>query len=341
MDLLGRLDKLRCHKTTSEASANLNLSTTALPPQKMISLLVFAVVMVTGTINCYKLSRTSVGRPISVILRSPHQSAQKGIPIILQSKVPTVQSIKRSLKGLGGNAKLSLSIFLKSPTEKKLLIMAYPLTIVLLYLLFTSTMVAVQMKRLAAFFTDLVNSMDISIRKTSQNISVLNKSFEKAKVEDMNTADKNIILESQLKEAEESKRNASDAYIAQARRDIEAKLQFIIQAEEKVKDMKVKEEEARQLSAALSVAAESFLVTSLATSDAALLGGEQEQSSIVVIKENLDHLPVMDITLNIPSSAVAGTTKSLSSADATVAMLFILAVSSPVLQVIHQYMISA
>lgn len=309
----------------------------------MLSQVVLAVLMISGTINCFIISSTSVGRPIRVTLRSPNQMCiQKRFPVILQSKAPTLQSLNRSLRALGGDVKLSLSLFIKSPTEKKLMIMAYPLTIVLLYLLFTSTLVAVQTKRLAAFFSNLVNSMDISIRKTSQNVSVLNKSFEKAKVEDMNTADKNVILESRLKEAEEINRIASDASIAQARRDIEAKLQFIIQAEEKVKDMKVKEEEARQLSAALSVATESSSVASLASAEAVPhVGGEQRQSSIVIIEEDLDHLPVMDITLNIPSSAVASTTKSLSSADATVAMLFILAVSSPVLQVIHQYMISA
>lgn len=185
--------------------------------------------------------------------------------------------------------------------------------------------------------------MNISIRKTEQNVSVLNKSFAKAKVEDINLVDKNIILESQLKEEEESNRIASDASMAQARKDIEAKLQFIIQAEEKVKQMKEKEKEveAHQLSIAASVLVRPATIIPLTSSEEAIYVDEQKQSSVIYIEKDPQDLPLQETLLNLPSIAITSTTTTLSSADATVAMLFILAVSSPVLQIIHQFMISA
>lgn len=310
--------------------------------------LIIAGLSILGNVQCFRLSSTSP--TLSALrLRNFHLKRQdlmcvvKGSSAVIRPRKPTLERISESLRAAGGEVKLSLTLFLKSSMEKKFLIMAYPLTIILLYLLFTSTLVTVQINRMIASFSNLVNSMNISIRKTEQNVSVLNKSFAKAKVEDINLVDKNIILESQLKEEEESNRIASDASMAQARKDIEAKLQFIIQAEEKVKQMKEKEKEveAHQLSIAASVLVRPATIIPLTSSEEAIYVDEQKQSSVIYIEKDPQDLPLQETLLNLPSIAITSTTTTLSSADATVAMLFILAVSSPVLQIIHQFMISA
>ena len=267
--------------------------------------------------------------------------APVAVPSKKLSELLSVQNINQSLRAAGGQLRLSANLFLQSSMEKKIVTLAYPLTIVLLYLLFTSTFVSVQSKKMMISLGDFAKSIDVSIRKTGKNVSALARSFAKAKAEDSSVAIMNTIDESESKEAAAAAKQASDNYIMQAKKDIELKLQFIIQEEEKVKLIKRQEEEALQLTVAASSSVVEEVVVLKSVEESVLVAQVQEISLPLIAEIKSQIIPLKDSIVVVASSAIAKPIKALNSADATVAMLFILAVGSPLLQVLHQYITSA
>ena len=75
--------------------------------------------------------------------------------------------------------------------------------------------------------------------------------------------------------------------------------------------------------------------------ESVLVAQVQEISLPLIAEIKSQIIPLKDSIVVVASSAIAKPMKALNSADATVAMLFILAVGSPLLQVLHQYITSA
>jgi hypothetical protein len=211
-------------------------------------------------------------------------------------------------------------IFLQASLEKKIIVLAYPLTVILLYLLFTSTLVTVHFESMMSSMSSLIVK---SMHKTSQKVSKLTESFAKAKSADEKTNEEKIASDSLIEQAI----LATDALIAQAKKEIEAKLLFIAQSEEKVKLQKA-EEEAKQMVADAN--ADALLIK--AENDFRIVAeAEQIRLNLLFTVEEKD-----TASLNIPSNASVASKSTTSGADATVAMFFILVLGSPLFQVLQQ-----
>lgn len=122
----------------------------------------------------------------------------------IQSSLPTKSAI--------GVMKHSFQKYSESSLEKKLVIVAYPLTVLLIYVIFTSTFVVTS-------FYNFFQSLQKSLRETRAE-TLIQKNIE------VDAKRWNIVHNSQL---------VVQIALAKAKKDIEAKLSYIVQDEMKAK----------------------------------------------------------------------------------------------------------
>ena len=263
----------------------------------------------------------------------------------IQSLTAVGTEIKRSTGSflqtpVAVEVKRFIGVFLQLPSEKKLVIVAYPLTAILLYLIVSSNFIAVQYKRVSSWSSIFFKSFG----KANQNVPNLSASLAMGKTEGEMIAKKDSRESSRVQMSEKSARAISDAATVQAKKDIEARLAFIIESEEKAKLLKVASE-IEQIDVAIATSVVVAAVTEPMVAAAAVVSpvaDEVKGKLIAEIKEDVTAIQKTQKTLfDIPSSSLISPSLSKNQADAAVAMLFILAVGSPLLQVLHQYMTSA
>lgn len=264
----------------------------------------------------------------------------------IQSLTAVGTEIKRSTGSflqtpVAVEVKRSIGVFLQLPSEKKLVIFAYPLTAILLYLIVSSNFIAVQYKRVSSWSSIFFKSFG----KANQNVPNLSASLAMGKTEGEMIAKKDSMESSRVQMSEISARAITDAATVQAKKVIEARLTFIIESEEKTKLLKVASE-IEQIDVAVATSAVVAAVTEPMVAAAAAVmstvADEVKEKLIAEIKEDVIAIQKTQKTLfEIPSSSLMSPSLSKNQADAAVAMLFILAVGSPLLQVLHQYMTSA
>jgi hypothetical protein len=198
-----------------------------------------------------------------------------------------------------GGIKHSFQLYFKSSLEKKLVIVAYPLTVLLIYVLFTSTFVVTSFKN---FFQSI------------------QKSLRKAKAEDETVIRENIDVDAERWNVVYDSQLVEQIALAKAKKDIEAKLFFILQDELKAKSLR--SDKAAKLNLVNNEYLDDSLVPALLTEVA--LDIEEINPCIVAIQGN----------------KVARSKKEFRTEDFTVAFFVLLCVGSPFLQVIQQHMIS-
>ena len=203
-----------------------------------------AIILIYGSVHGFTFQKGSsqfLGLRQSS-LQSKHvllaTTAKQTANAALHPKVASISvgSIGRSISTLAKDMKYSMDLFMRSTLEKKIVVVAYPLTVVLLYLFFTSTFATVQSQKLFCSFTNFVKSF----RKKDANVSTLSASLAMGKSEDVATTAfiRNSIDDTRDNMVEESSKMTSNASIAQARREIELKLAAIVETEERLKLMK-------------------------------------------------------------------------------------------------------
>lgn len=263
----------------------------------------------------------------------------------IQSLTAVGTEIKRSTGSLlqtpvAVEVKRSIRVFLQLPSEKKLVIVAYPLTAILLYLIVSSNFIAVQYKRVSSWSSIFFKSLG----KANQNVPNLSASLAMGKTEGEMIAKKGSMESSRMQMSEKSTRAIADAATVQAKKNIEARLAFIVESEEKAKLLKVSSE-IEQIDVAAATSAVVVAVTEPIVAVAAIVSpvaDEVKEKLIAEIKEDVIAIQKTQMTLfEIPSTSLMSPSLSKNQEDAAVAMLFILVVGSPLLQVLHQYMTSA
>jgi hypothetical protein len=304
----------------------------------MLFTLCIATILICGSVHGFKYQKGSsqfLGLRQSSLL-SQHillaTTAEQTAIAAFNPKVASISigSIGRSIATLAKEMKCSMDLFMRSTLEKKIVVVAYPLTVVLLYLFFTSTFATVQSRKLFCS----VNKFVKSFRKKDANSSTLSASLAMGKSEDVaaTTFIQNSINDTRNDILEETSKMSSDASIAQARRDIELKLAAIVENEEKMKLMKeIQVSQLQQtLVAAQSIEADAVVfampiqtnpVMETAAPALVLIAAEKE---IEVIKQQT----IMDIS----NSALQVVRKPMMGADATAATFFAIAIASPVFQ---------
>ena len=297
-----------------------------------------AIILIYGSVHGFTFQKGSsqfLGLRQSS-LQSKHvllaTTAKQTANAALHPKVASISvgSIGRSISTLAKDMKYSMDLFMRSTLEKKIVVVAYPLTVVLLYLFFTSTFATVQSQKLFCSFTNFVKSF----RKKDANVSTLSASLAMGKSEDVATTAfiRNSIDDTRDDMVEESSKMTSDASIAQARREVELKLAAIVETEERLKLMKgVPVNQIQQtLFAAQSIEADAAVISI----PIQLNPVKKNPAPVVVLiaaeeeKEVIKQQTIMDIS----SSALLVVQKPTMVADATVATFFAIAVGSPIFQ---------
>ena len=307
-----------------------------------------AIILIYGSVHGFTFQKGSsqfLGLRQSS-LQSKHvllaTTAKQTANAALHPKVASISvgSIGRSISTLAKDMKYSMDLFMRSTLEKKIVVVAYPLTVVLLYLFFTSTFATVQSQKLFCSFTNFVKSF----RKKDTNVSTLSASLAMGKSEDVATTAfiRNSIDDTCDDMVEESSKMTSDASIAQARREIELKLAAIVETEERLKLMKgVPVNQIQQtLFAAQSIEADAAVISipiqlnPVISIPIQLNPVKKNPAPVVVLiaaeeeKEVIKQQTIMDIS----SSALLVVQKPTMVADATVATFFAIAVGSPIFQ---------
>ena len=297
-----------------------------------------AIILIYGSVHGFTFQKGSsqfLGLRQSS-LQSKHvllaTTAKQTANAALHPKVASISvgSIGRSISTLAKDMKYSMDLFMRSTLEKKIVVVAYPLTVVLLYLFFTSTFATVQSQKLFCSFTNFVKSF----RKKDANVSTLSASLAMGKSEDVATTAfiRNSIDDTRDDMVEESSKITSDASIAQARREVELKLAAIVETEERLKLMKgVPVNQIQQtLFAAQSIEADAAVISI----PIQLNPVKKSPAPVVVLiaaeeeKEVIKQQTIMDLS----SSALLVVQKPTMVADATVATFFAIAVGSPIFQ---------
>ena len=258
--------------------------------------------------------------------------------IPIQSLAAVGLEIKRSTGVLlqspvATEVKRSIGIFMQLPSEKKLIIVAYPLTAILLYLLVSSNFVAIQYKRVSSWSSIFFKSFG----KANQNVPNLSASLAMGKTEGEILAKKDSMESSRMLKSEKAARAITDAATVQAKKDIESRLAFIVESEEKTKLLKVVSE-----IDTINVAAEAVVAITVPIVAAVMspVTVEAKIKMIAEIKE--DVIAIQNTPFDIPSSSLMNMNMNTKNQeDAAVAMLFILVLGSPLLQVLHQYMMTS
>ena len=261
----------------------------------------------------------------------------------------SLSAVGREIKGAMGSflqspvvtdMKRLIGIFLQLPFDKKLVIVAYPLTAILLYLFVSSNFVAIQYKRVSSWSSIFFKSFG----KANQNVPNLSASLAMGKTEGEIIAQKDNMESSRVRMSEKSARAITDAATVQAKKDIETRLAFIVESEEKAKLRKVAVEiEQIEAAVATSVAAAAVVAVTVSIVAAAAVmspaAEEAKEKMIAEIKE--DVIAIQNPLFEIPTNVIMNPSFTKNQEDAAVAMLFILVLGSPLLQLIHQYMTSA
>ena len=268
-----------------------------------------------------------------------HRSVESLKSILpIQSLSAVGLEIKRSTKVLlqspvATELKRLIGIFMQLPSEKKLIIVAYPLTAILLYLLVSSNFVAVQYKRVSSWSSIFFKSFG----KADQNVPNLSASLAMGKTEGEILAKKDSMESSRMLMSEKAARAITDAATVQAKKDIKSRLAFIVESEEKTKLLKVVSEIDTINVSASAVVAITVPIVNAVMSPVTV---EAKIKMIAEIKE--DVIAIQNTPFDIPSSSLMNMNMNTKNQeDAAVAMLFILVLGSPLLQVLHQYMTSA
>lgn len=299
--------------------------------------------MVKGTLFCVLLALTNVqsfhyiGNIRSTVsaqqsqssARFPVRSNAEGIKL---SQVAVELSSKKSATGV---IQRSFQLFLQSSLEKRLVVAAYPLTIVLIYFLFTSTFVVTSLR-------NILRSVDKSINKTRLKVSALATSFAKAKKEDETLIQKYMELDAARKEVLESSQLAEETAIAVAKEDVKVKIEMILQDEMRAKSLKA--DKAAKLDETVSISAikdTGDLVIDVVNTEEVFvsLAPPSVVNEALAIEEMIDVAVLQVTNIEIPFNALRSAKKSTTE-DATIAMFVILFVGSPFLHVIQQHMAS-
>jgi hypothetical protein len=317
----------------------------------MICTLCLAIILTCGSVHGFRFQSSSSQflelRQKSLLSQHilPATTATQTAIAAFNPKVASISigSLGRSIAILAKKMKCSMGLFMRSTLEKKIVVVAYPLTVVLLYLFFTSTVATVQSRKLFCSFSNFLKSY----RKKDSNISALSASLAMGKSEDVaattliqNSIDdtRDDIVEETSKMssdddiAEETSKMSSDASIAQARRDVELKLAAIVENEEKMKLMK--EMQVSQVQQTL-VAAQSIEAVAVVFATPIKSNPVMETAApalVLIAAENEKEVVKKQTIMDISDSALQVVRKPMIGADAAAATFFAIAIGSPVFQ---------
>jgi hypothetical protein len=224
--------------------------------------------------------------------------------VAVRSSLPTRSAI--------GVLRHSFERFLQSSLEKKIVIAAYPLTVILIYVLFTSTFV--------------ITSFKIFLQSVQTRLKVspsLSASFVEAKEVDEAVIQKNIEVDAEKDKLVHDNQLIEEIAMVKAKKDIEAKLVYILQDEMKAKSMKTDK------------LAKLDLVNTENLDDSLIPIGPLE-----IFNEITADAEIEETSIGIPTNAIKISSSRFRTEDITVAFFVLLCVGSPFLQVMQQHMVS-
>jgi hypothetical protein len=286
---------------------------------QMVKGTLFIVMLVLQNVLSFQFKQIpfSVGFPLR--LNAEKLSLSR---VAVRSSLPTKSAI--------GVIRHSFKHFLQSSLEKKIVIAAYPLTVILIYVLFTSTFVITSFKK----FLQSVKTSTSIIKARLEVSPSLSASFVEAKeVVDEVVIQKNIEVDTEQDNVVHDNHLIEEIAMIKAKKDIEAKLVYIVQDEMKAKSVKT------------DVLAKLDLVNTENLDDSLIPGVALEVeviTAVATMKTAPVTLDVEETTMEIPSNAIkiSGSKKEFRTEDFTVAFFVLLCVGSPFLQVMQQHMVS-
>lgn len=294
-----------------------------------------AIMVICGSVDGFtyqKGSSVTLGLREKSLLAQPILRATSGKEIALHPKVASMSigSIGRSIATLNLDMKQSMDMFMRLTLKKKIVVVVCPLTIVFLYLFFTSTFATLQSRKLFRSFSSFMKSF----RKKDASVSNLSASLAMKKSGDVATT--TLIRKStdvtRDDVEEKTSKLSSEASITRARREIELKLIAIAETEKraKLKGGAQMNQSQQTLPAAQSIKTDvrvlampiqSDLISEIVAPVLALIAVKEEKK--VVNEETI---------LDISNSALLVGQQQKFIADATLATFFAIAVASPLFQ---------
>ena len=251
-------------------------------------------------------------------------------------------------------------ILLYAPLKRKIIFMVHPLLALLsvyLFFKFLPTLISsakIFGSRTAAASKIFTAPVTTENKKTGDSTSIkkivkaptLTASLAMAKSEDVAVVSRNIVdetrIDARIDIVEETSKMASDASIAQARREIELKLAAIVETEERIKLMRGVNQVQPILLAAQGIVAEAVVVAapiemSIAPIEISIVAETTNIPVTVLIaaeeeKEVVKQQSVLEISKN---ALMAQQPKMM--ADATAATFFAIAVGSPIFQPVMNF----
>lgn len=267
---------------------------------------------------------------------------------IKSQSTPLKELQRLTPRTIGIEVKRAVGLFMAFSAKKKMIAVARPFALVLLYLLFGSAFPLIQPNRLLSSLGSFLKSF----RKLDQNVPALTSSLATKKTED---AAPERIPPVEQPRFQEATRILSEAVIAQARKDVEAQLLLIIDAENRVKLMRLQSEELSNLPitlianpSSISDVAPAPIIAAIDT-EAVIISTQEEYPEIVFgLVDEMPDLPPIGIKVSdeisypatteiIPTGSTIYIDEPKKNADVLLASLLIFAVGSPILQLIHQF----
>lgn len=332
----------------------------------MLQALIFALIMGSRDVQGFQNRIGSV--PLSLhrcnfFQRCQHQScALKHITMATEfEKVMIPLGLGgQVLRTISGGISRALGHCMKASIEQKLQMVIYPLTTIILYITFSSTIATVQSKKSFKPLSEFVGTM---FRKSGNKISALPASFSKAKIQDKLVSETLLLKASRMAEENEQRRLDAEASINQAKKDIRAKMLDMIEAELAEKSLEVRDFGAIMTvdqgpAAAAEVISAVKSIPALVEMDAVVKAASivsEEVAAIFSPKVNeiiiaASEIQAVAVAMSIPAIAVTSEEvgavapfstivtmkREVNAADIAVAAIFALALGSPILQALHQ-----
>lgn len=325
--------------------------------------IILVVFLSIGNVECFQ----RVSQTHSTRIVNGFSSVEKFSFQISSQSVPLKELQRLTPRTVGLEVKRFVGLFMAFSVKKKMMAVARPLALVLLYLLFSSAFPSIQPNRLLSS----VGSFLKSFRKIDQSIPTLTPSLAMVKVEDAAPEIKITVEKTGIKEIAKSTRIMSEAAIAQAKKDVEAQLLLIIDAENRVKLLRAQSVEmsnslieSSAVVSSISDVVESPII-SVIEPEAIIISSQELYPKIEIgLVDEMPDLPTMGITKmdempllsnetkaldetsysslveTVPSSSVTDIVEPSENGDKNgdfvLASLLVFAVGSPLMQLFHQ-----